>query len=580
MIICSHCGWENEDESVFCANCGRPIGRTTRVRAASGLQEKPSGRRSAFRALRAADETPEPAPQEPAEDPGATAVVNAVEPPTLLDFSIPGRLKPSAAPAELPDEGSGAAPEQAAPPPRGRSSVDLGEVAQSIREAAANDERPPALSGRVAVPTDSMHDRAESEPAAVPDVDADESAAVAGERSLDEEPEPIEVEVTGGGDTDTYQAIATVVSMPAPAAPEPEGPSTDPGQQPPDGALLEPPPGPETEGQDLAGDPEAFDSVELVSASQDGDSVDVLVGDDAAALLDDGAIEAAPDDSVDDAPDLAGPAPDEAEAITEGLEGPVDDADAGDPEILESGEFEAIGSDVYPAADGSADEARPIPPPLPEVQARFLLRPLSTNLSDAHLVPVTDAGVTVGREATEDVDDPFLSPEHALFEVDGQGQLTVRDLRSFNGVWIRLKGEALVPEGDAFMVGHQVLRVAALGESCADYAADGTRAFGPTVEPGSVRLVQLAAGGIERDVYHVPPAGVRIGRHIADVVFTGDSFMSGTHAVVIPREGGVLLRDLSSRNGTWLRVEGVRALQVGDAVMLGQTVWRVGRPVD
>ena len=54
--------------------------------------------------------------------------------------------------------------------------------------------------------------------------------------------------------------------------------------------------------------------------------------------------------------------------------------------------------------------------------------------------------------------------------------------------------------------------------------------------------------------------------------------MSSTHALIRPREAAALLRDLDSRNGVWLRIDGPRALEIGDAVMLGRTVLRVGQP--
>ncbi len=92
-------------------------------------------------------------------------------------------------------------------------------------------------------------------------------------------------------------------------------------------------------------------------------------------------------------------------------------------------------------------------------------------------------------------------------------------------------------------------------------------------------MTQLADDGQPLDMYHLAREGCRVGRHIADLVFTEDNFMSGTHALLLPRDDGVELRDLSSRNGSWVRVRGRHALQPGDAVMVGRTVWRVGLPV-
>ena len=73
------------------------------------------------------------------------------------------------------------------------------------------------------------------------------------------------------------------------------------------------------------------------------------------------------------------------------------------------------------------------------------------------------------------------------------------------------------------------------------------------------------------------PAYCRIGRHVADFTFTEDTRMSGTHAVVICSEAGPTLRDLESFNGTWLRIRPNRLLGLGDAVLIGKTLWRIGR---
>jgi pSer/pThr/pTyr-binding forkhead associated (FHA) protein len=66
----------------------------------------------------------------------------------------------------------------------------------------------------------------------------------------------------------------------------------------------------------------------------------------------------------------------------------------------------------------------------------------------------------VGREGN-DLDfpeDPFISGHHALFELE-DGQLTVTDLGSKNGTFLRIRGEQTLAHGDYVFMGQQLLRV-------------------------------------------------------------------------------------------------------------------------
>ena len=66
----------------------------------------------------------------------------------------------------------------------------------------------------------------------------------------------------------------------------------------------------------------------------------------------------------------------------------------------------------------------------------------------------------IGREGN-DLDfpeDPFISGHHAMFELDGN-ELTVTDLASKNGTFLRIRGEQTLAHGDYVFMGQQLLRV-------------------------------------------------------------------------------------------------------------------------
>lgn len=74
--------------------------------------------------------------------------------------------------------------------------------------------------------------------------------------------------------------------------------------------------------------------------------------------------------------------------------------------------------------------------------------------------PLKDGDNAVGREHGDVAfpSDGFVSGRHALLRVAGD-RLTVKDLGSSNGTFIRLSAPAFVENGDQFLVGRQLIRV-------------------------------------------------------------------------------------------------------------------------
>lgn len=225
---------------------------------------------------------------------------------------------------------------------------------------------------------------------------------------------------------------------------------------------------------------------------------------------------------------------------------------------------------------------RAVPPPLPPAFVpRFILRPFSQNLGERKIVPIGDAPVTIGREDSDIrvSEDLFVSPRHARFTIH-DGVLWIDDLGSLNGTWRRVRTEIELRAGDQVLIGQQILRIdAARARHNGVPPSDGTQRFGAPADRSRFRITQIAADGDPLDIYHLPPDGCRLGRRLGDLVFTDDTYMSGTHALLVPGTDTVKLHDLSSRNGCWIRVPDRCRLQIGDAVMIGRTVWRIGRPI-
>jgi pSer/pThr/pTyr-binding forkhead associated (FHA) protein len=183
-------------------------------------------------------------------------------------------------------------------------------------------------------------------------------------------------------------------------------------------------------------------------------------------------------------------------------------------------------------------------------------------------------------------EDPFLSPVHANFFYR-DGRLIVRDEQSINGVFLRIHGGCDIAFGSHFLVGEQVLEVQhpsgmrEAGDADGDGSVldepieDGTYFFASPRRASNLRIVQHLRGGDTGLAHRATADAVTIGREGNDIDFPDDPFISGHHARVTWSNGRLVLTDLSSRNGTFIRLVGERALEHGDYVFMGQQLLRV-----
>lgn len=172
-------------------------------------------------------------------------------------------------------------------------------------------------------------------------------------------------------------------------------------------------------------------------------------------------------------------------------------------------------------------------------------------------------------------EDPFLSPIHANFFYRNN-VLVVRDEESVNGVYIRIQGAHSIKLGARFLVGEQLLEVQPTIESETQAPDDaGTYFFASPYHPSPFRVCQQLRGGDTGLAYRAQTSLVSLGREGNDINFPDDPFISGRHAQVSFDAGNLTLTDLSSKNGTFLRVDGEQELRHGDYVFMGQQLLRV-----
>jgi pSer/pThr/pTyr-binding forkhead associated (FHA) protein len=89
--------------------------------------------------------------------------------------------------------------------------------------------------------------------------------------------------------------------------------------------------------------------------------------------------------------------------------------------------------------------------------------------------------------------------------------------------------------------------------------------------------VLLDEGGDELQRFGLAGANTTIGREDADICFPDDWYLSPLHAQIALEDGELLVRDLGSRNGTWLFLTEPYRLVDGDLLLIGSQIFRFRR---
>ena len=224
-----------------------------------------------------------------------------------------------------------------------------------------------------------------------------------------------------------------------------------------------------------------------------------------------------------------------------------------------------------PRASASAETDDRASPPAPAARVSAIARDGSRSADFVLTKDETRVGREVEPGEVKLDKDPFIAPLHAVFRFEGP-QLMVQDSGTPNGVFLWLK-ERILESGDELRIGRQRLRVEWMPdepEQLADQPVWGSP------NPGYIaRVVQLLEGGGEGDVYPLKVGDNLVGRGTGDVSFPQDGYVSSKHATITVGEGSLVVKDLGSANGTFVRVNGQAAVTSGDLLLVGEQILRV-----
>jgi predicted component of type VI protein secretion system len=108
-------------------------------------------------------------------------------------------------------------------------------------------------------------------------------------------------------------------------------------------------------------------------------------------------------------------------------------------------------------------------------------------------------------------------------------------------------------------------------------SGSGTAVFGAGRLASGPRIVLLGESGEPTQTYTLDRGEAVIGRGDADIRFENDHFMSPLHARLELKDGHLCLRDLGSRNGTWVFIDQPTKLTDCDMILVGSQLIRFRR---
>jgi len=212
-----------------------------------------------------------------------------------------------------------------------------------------------------------------------------------------------------------------------------------------------------------------------------------------------------------------------------------------------------------------------------DVQSIGQITLIHSDGSEGESFDLGDGNLVLGREHLNPLfsDDQCLSPVHAEL-VYSDGWLTIKDLGSLNGIFVRLRGDTRLIDGDRFRIGQQLFRFESLEALFAGVRPqnDGTHMLGSPTSGLWGRLVCISSAGDESMAWTLKTPEIYLGRDRGTICFPEDVFISGSHCRLRRDNDGVQISDLSSTNGTYVQLKSDFAVSTGDLILLGQRLYR------
>ena len=166
--------------------------------------------------------------------------------------------------------------------------------------------------------------------------------------------------------------------------------------------------------------------------------------------------------------------------------------------------------------------------------------------------------------------EPFCHPREAAVRFRN-GRLWLHDFEAGNGVFLRIKSAVELGPGDEFIVGDQLLRIERNPVPKDGPDPGPTYFYSSPKWLSSFRVVQIFIGGALGACVLARGTTLQIGSALGDFVFPSDPLVSEQHCLIEEQAGTILLTDLGSRTGVFVRIKGEQELVASDEVLVGRT---------
>lgn len=166
--------------------------------------------------------------------------------------------------------------------------------------------------------------------------------------------------------------------------------------------------------------------------------------------------------------------------------------------------------------------------------------------------------------------EPFCHPREAAIHFRG-GRLWLRDFEAGNGVFLRVRARVELGPGDEFVVGDQLLRIERNPIPKDGPGPGPTYFYSSPKWLSSFRVVQIFEGGALGACVLARGTTLQIGSTNGDFVFPADPLVGDQHCLVEEQAGAILLTDLGSRTGVFVRIKGEQELVDDDELLVGRT---------
>ena len=236
---------------------------------------------------------------------------------------------------------------------------------------------------------------------------------------------------------------------------------------------------------------------------------------------------------------------------------------------------EAVATAPIAPPIASAPVAEPVAPAAvvtPALPAAFVILHVLRSLSGGpeRYAPSGSEALIGSEGAVELPGERFCHPREARLSAR-QDRLWLEDLGDGNGVFLRIRTPVELELGDEFVVGDQLLRIEKnpVPDDGPDPAP--TYFYSSPKWPSSFRVLQIFEGGANGCCVVARGNTLQVGSAIGDLVFPDDPLVGEQHCLIEEQAGTVVITDLGSRTGVFVRIRGEQELTHGDELLIGRT---------